>query len=189
MSEAARLETLLTAVDRCINSVRQGADARVVHYWWRKHDGADAEFMSTVQVATEQRLIAVLPGEDMCLRLTVLGLEQCRAAQGLSGDAVLAAGDDDDQQWQAAAPGKDMAPADLQQRLDNIFRVMATTLARPISAASMARIWKIEGLRGADLRRALDQMIDSGELKARRASTTTFQLSETGKARILAISG
>lgn len=188
MSDAAQLDTLLTAVDRCINSVRQGADARVVHYWWRKHDGEDADFMSTVQAATGQRLIVVLPGEDMRLRLTAQGLAQCQPSPQAAAQAE-SAGDDDDQQWQAAAPGKDMTPADLQQRLDNIFRVMATTLARPISAASMARIWKIEGLRGADLRRALDQMIDSGELKARRASTTTFQLSEAGKARILAISG
>lgn len=188
MSAAAHISKLLSAVDNCINSVRQGADARVVHYWWRKHDGEDADFMSTVQAATEQRLIAVLPGEDMCLRLTAQGLAQCQPATLATAQAE-SADDDDGQQWQAAAPGKDMAPAQLQARLDQIFRVMATTLARPINAASMARIWKIEGLRGADLRRALDQMIASGELKARRASTTTFQLSESGKARILASSG
>lgn len=180
-------DSLLAAVEGYPTSLREGSDSLVLLYWWRREGGEPADFMAGVQALLAKRLVEVLPGPDMRLRLTDDGFRRLDALlPEESAAAEMPEGSEDENAWQggAARAPRETPPGELVVTLLKMFAVLRTPAGHPVSAGSLSKIWAMERRRGGDLRVALDTLAATGDLSIQRGSRTTFALTESGAARL-----
>ncbi len=179
-------DSLLAAVERYPTSLREGSDSLVLLYWWRREGGEPAAFMAGVEALIAQRLVEVLPGPDMRLRLTDDGFRRLDALLPEESEAAdPAASSEDENAWQGGAPraARETPAGELVDSLLKVFAVLRAPAGHPLSAGSLSKIWAMERRRGGDLRVALDTLAATGDLAIQRGSRTTFALTESGAAR------
>ncbi|MDP3857815.1 MAG: hypothetical protein Q8Q73_08655 [Stagnimonas sp.] len=177
---------LLRAVESHPASIREGADSLVVLYCWRRAGGDPAGFMVAVETLVGQRLVEILPGPDLRLRLTAEGFQRLDAELPDAGEPAPAPTSEDEHVWQggAARAPRETPPAEVVDSLLRLFAVLRLPADHPIGAGSLAKIWAMERRRGGDLRIALDILAATGELRIQRGDRTQFTLTETGVARL-----
>lgn len=178
---------LLAAIESHPTSVRDGADSLVLLYWWRREGGAPAAFMESVQALIAQRLVAILPGPDLRLRLTAEGFDRLDAQLPEESDSSEPpVGSEDENAWQGGAPraARETPSGELVRQLLTVFATLQTPVGHPVGAGALSKIWTMERRRGGDLRVALDTLAATGELSIQRGARTTFALTEAGAAHL-----
>ncbi len=158
-------ETLLQLIARHISSVREGADAVVVHYAWRRAGGDDASFASGIGELHGSQCLEIISDSQSYLRLTGLGYEQLPPAANDEDDAA-----DEEPPRRPAR----LSPVQMEALVIDIFQLAARAGDTGLTATALAAIWKIECQRAADLRGVLDSMLSNRSLRVERGQRTVF---------------
>ncbi|WP_348673739.1 hypothetical protein [uncultured Abyssibacter sp.] len=155
-------EPLIVTIATNVSSVREGADAVVAHYAWRRSGGSDAGFAGQIAELHTQGLVDILPGNQTYLRLTPDGYQ------------ALPEPVDDDQEDEEADRHVRLDAAEMQALVNEIFNLAARAGEAGLTASALASIWRIERQRAADLRGVLDTMLNDGSLRVERGQRTVF---------------
>lgn len=161
-------DVLRELVGQYVDSVRDGADAVVVHYAWRKSGRDDGDFAAATAALHAAAELEILHGDQTFLRLTPQGFQSLPPP----ADVDLEPSDE---------PGRDtdfvqLNRLQMQSLVREIFQMAARAGETGLSATALAAIWGIEQQRAADLRGVIDDMLRQGMLRVERGDRTVFFL-------------
>lgn len=182
-------DTLLATIEAHPSTIREGADSLALLYKWKRDGGDGPGFMSAVHSLHENKLVEIMPGADMRLRLTAAGFARLDAMLPVEAAAEAVAAEEDmpadSTAWKGGAAASRDAPAqELAVLLLDVFSTLGVPAGHAVSADTLAKIWAMEGKRGGDLRTALDALAANGALVIHRGERTVFVLTESGSAAV-----
>lgn len=161
-------DLLRDLIARHIDTVRDGADAVVVHYAWRKTGLDDAAFAGATADLHSAGDLDIVHGDQTFLRLTPQGFEHLASPPEPEEEAS-----EDASKTQGFVQ---LSRTDMRALVLDIFRLAARAGEVGLTASALAAIWGIECQRAADLRGVIDDMLRSGTLRVERGDRTVFFL-------------
>lgn len=161
-------ELILRLVDLAPRSLRSGAESVVVLYLWIRKRGSQAGFAAAVSEAVNLERLEVRRDSGFYLRLTPAGYGYLQ--QSPASDTPV---------WLERDPAE--GPVDAPAQLLDILKTLNAESTRAVSPAALKQVWALCSFRSGDLRHAIDELMNRGELMMTAAELPGLVLTKRGR--------